>query len=208
MPCSRSARRPSVKSEKSIGPALRFFDAFSTEVTWSSYTDCESYSSRPMSVLFPSSTLPAVQMRRRPLSTLEVSLTLLQLHRAVLIVIDDAQLALGLPSGNQLLDDLRNGIGIGPDGAGARRAAERSHAALDDLRLLAGHRDDKRLFLDDQRVAPDDDLAFLREIERHDGDLFHVDVLPHVELGPVREREDADAFARPKLRVEQARSEE
>jgi hypothetical protein len=33
MPCSRSARRPSVKSEKSIGPALRFFEAFSTECT-------------------------------------------------------------------------------------------------------------------------------------------------------------------------------
>ena len=32
MPCSRSAFRPSVKSEKSIGPALRFFEAFSTEL--------------------------------------------------------------------------------------------------------------------------------------------------------------------------------
>ena len=36
MPCSRSARKPSVNSEKSIGPALRFFDAFSIELTWSS----------------------------------------------------------------------------------------------------------------------------------------------------------------------------
>ena len=31
MPCSRSARRPSVNSEKSIGPAVRFLEAFSTE---------------------------------------------------------------------------------------------------------------------------------------------------------------------------------
>ena len=31
MPCSRSARRPSVNSEKSIGPALRFFDALATD---------------------------------------------------------------------------------------------------------------------------------------------------------------------------------
>ena len=30
------ACRPSVNSEKSIGPAVRFFDAFSTECTWSS----------------------------------------------------------------------------------------------------------------------------------------------------------------------------
>ncbi|MNC92853.1 hypothetical protein D3C83_93600 [compost metagenome] len=36
MPCSRSARRPSVNSEKSMGPAVRFFDAFSTDSSWSS----------------------------------------------------------------------------------------------------------------------------------------------------------------------------
>jgi hypothetical protein len=33
IPCSRSAFNPSVNSEKSIGPAVRFFDAFSTELT-------------------------------------------------------------------------------------------------------------------------------------------------------------------------------
>ena len=32
MPCSRSAFRPSVNSEKSIGPAVRFFDAFCDRV--------------------------------------------------------------------------------------------------------------------------------------------------------------------------------
>src|SRR5215207_4391594 len=117
IPCSRSALRPSVNSEKSIGPATRFFEAFSTDATWSSYTDCESYSSRPISVLFPSSTLPAVQMRSRPLlsicllatcpvATLEVALALLDLHRAVLVVVDDAELALRLPRGDQFLDDL------------------------------------------------------------------------------------------------------
>ena len=66
IPCSRSAFNPSVKSEKSMRPTPRFFDAVFTECTWSSYTDCESCSIRPISVLLPSSTLPAVQMRRRP----------------------------------------------------------------------------------------------------------------------------------------------
>ena len=33
--------------------------------------------------------------------------------------------------------------------------------------------------------------------------LFDVDVLPHVDLGPVREREDADAFARSNAAVQQ-----
>ena len=36
MPCSRSAFRPSVNSEKSMGPDTRPFDAFLTEATWSS----------------------------------------------------------------------------------------------------------------------------------------------------------------------------
>ena len=65
IPCSRSALNPSVNSEKSMGPAVRFLEAFRTEWTWSSYTPRESYNSRPMSVLLPSSTLPAVQIRSR-----------------------------------------------------------------------------------------------------------------------------------------------
>ena len=36
IPCSRSALRPSVNSEKSIGPAARLREAWVTERTWSS----------------------------------------------------------------------------------------------------------------------------------------------------------------------------
>ena len=35
----------------------------------------------------------------------------------------------------------------------------------------------------------------LGEVERDDGDFFEMDVVPDVELGPVGERENADAFA-------------
>ena len=56
---------------------------------------------------------------------------------------------------------------------------------------------------DDQRVAADDHLALLGEVERHDRDVLDVDVVPDVELGPVREREDADALARSDAAVEQ-----
>src|SRR5688572_21101956 len=163
MPCSRSAFSPSVNSEKSIGPAPRLADARRTECTWSSNTDCESCSIRPISVLLPSSTLPAVQIRsspdiRRPSAAplalrpaaLEVALPLLQFHRPVLVVIDDAKLPLGLARRDQLFDDLGNGVGLGADGARARRAPERTHPALHDLRLLPGHRHHERLFLDDQ----------------------------------------------------------
>src|SRR5207244_4046891 len=99
--------------------------------------------------------------------------------------------------------DFRDGVGIGPHRARAWRAAERPHPAFHDLRLLAGHRDDERLFLDDQRIAADDDLALPGVVHRDDGDVLEVDVLPDVDLGPVRQREHADAFARAQLAVEQ-----
>ena len=55
---------------------------------------------------------------------------------------------------------------------------------------------DERCSHHDATVAAHDHLAFLGEVERHDRNVFQVDVLPDVELGPVRKREDADAFAR------------
>src|SRR5229473_7571431 len=70
MPCSRSARRPSVSSEKSIGPEERLMRLFFTEASWSSYNAFESCSSRPISVDLPSSTLPAVVNRRSSISRL------------------------------------------------------------------------------------------------------------------------------------------
>ena len=94
-------------------------------------------------------------------------------------------------------------VGVGADGAGARRAAERAHAALDHLRLLARQQRHERLLQHDQRVAADDDLALLGEVERHDRDVLDVDVLPDVELGPVREREHADALAGTDAAVQQ-----
>ena len=48
----------------------------------------------------------------------------------------------------------------------------------------------------DQHAVALDDRPLLGEIERHDRDVFLQDVLPDVELGPVRQREDADRFAR------------
>ena len=122
----------------------------------------------------------------------------------VLVVIDDPQLPLRLPRGDELLDDLRHRVGVRLDRACARRAAERSHPALHHLRLLARHRHQERLFLDDERGAADDDLALLGEVERDDRNLLDVDVLPDVDLGPVREREHADALAGAQLAVQQA----
>src|SRR3979411_2004411 len=63
MPCSRSARRPSVTSDSSVYSCPRSLEVRSTEAHWSSITALESYSSRPISVDLPSSTEPAVAMR-------------------------------------------------------------------------------------------------------------------------------------------------
>src|SRR5947208_6250654 len=85
--------------------------------------------------------------------TLEVTLAFFEFHGAVLIVVDDAELALRVLRYHELLDDLLHGVGVGLDRASARRAAERTHPALDHLRLLARQERDEWLLLHDQRVA-------------------------------------------------------
>ena len=61
--------------------------------------------------------------------------------------------------------------------------------------LFAGERLHEGLLDGDERVAAHEHAAVFGEVERHDGDVFEQDVVPDVELGPVGEREDADAFA-------------
>ena len=55
----------------------------------------------------------------------------------------------------------------------------------------------------DERAAAHQHGPLLGEIQRHDGDVLQVDVLPDVELGPVRERKHAHALARVDAGVEQ-----
>jgi hypothetical protein len=99
-------------------------------------------------------------------------------------------------------DDLGHGVGLRADGAGAIRAAQRAHAAHHQLRLLAGQQ--RHIVLHrNQRLAAHHHGPLLGEIQRHDGDLLEIDVLPHVELGPIGKREDANAFALIDVAVEQ-----
>ena len=62
---------------------------------------------------------------------------------------------------------------------------------------------DEPLLGDDQGIAAHDDLTLLGEVERHDRNLLGVDVVPHVDLGPVGEREHADALAGIEAAVQQ-----
>src|ERR1700722_5488378 len=171
-----------------------------------------------MSVDFPSSTLPQVRKRSRSFSssrrrkrsiplntsvgwhTLEVSFSLLDLHRTFLVEIDDAVLALGAAEQHHLLDDFRESVGLGADGAGARAASEGAHPAHHYFLAFAGQQ--RYIPLDrNQSRSPHHHFALLGEVQRHDGDVLKVNVLPDVQLRPVGKREDADALAGVQARV-------
>src|SRR5690242_10821306 len=153
MPCSRSARSPSVSSEKSISPP-RIAD-----FNWSSYAPLASCSSRPISVLLPSSTLPAVVRRSRPLDfsparncstskdcgegcstaadiSSEVPFSFLQFHGSFAVMVDHPVLALRIFHCDQLGDDLGQRVGLRADRAGARRASQRPHPAFHRLEAV------------------------------------------------------------------------
>ncbi len=67
IPCSRSAARPSVRSERSISAPASWV-ALRAASSWSVYTEPLSKSKRPMSVDLPSSTEPTATKRRSSLS--------------------------------------------------------------------------------------------------------------------------------------------
>ena len=67
-------------------------------------------------------------------------------------------------------------------------------------RILALHPLDVRRDRVQHPVAAED-LALVREVDRRQLELLARDVLPHVELGPVRDREDADVLALADARV-------
>ena len=98
-------------------------------------------------------------------------------------------------------NDFRKRIRVGSNRARAGHAAERSHAARDSLRFLA--RQKVALGIDrHDGFAAQHHFPFAREVERHDGNILHVDVQPNIQLRPIRQRKDADAFALIEARIE------
>src|SRR5450830_2118807 len=130
---------------------------------------------------------------------LEIALTFLVFHRTGTIVVDDPALALGSTRQEHFLNDVREGFSLGLHRARQRVAAKgtETHLLLDDTRLvLVGQVLEDPLVVDhDQGAGLLDDVALGGEIQRHDRDAFEVDVLPDVQLGPVRQWENADRLA-------------
>src|SRR3954449_6840414 len=202
MPCSRSARRPSVRRERSRAPSRPCRSS-----SWSARIALASWSRRPMSVDLPSSTEPAVARRSRseratepnswPLRPLplEVAGNLAVLHRGLADPVVGARLAaLGDLRGGDLGDgrvELRGGRG---DGARAAHVADGPVAHARGERRLAVDQLDVGRQRVEHPVAPEH-IALVGEVDRRDLQALLLDVLPDVELGPVRQREDADVLA-------------
>src|SRR5919112_849976 len=200
MPCSRSARRPSVRRDRSSAPSRPCRSS-----SWSDRIALASCSSRPISVDLPSSTEPAVASRsspergRRPLPfacpLLEIAGHLPVLHRGLGdLVVGPRLAALGDRRGGDLVDDVAQGGGGRRHRAGAAHVAHRPVAHALGERLLAG----QQLHVGRERVehpVAAEHLALVGEVDRRDREALLGDVLPDVELGPVAEREHAHVLA-------------
>ncbi len=86
-------------------------------------------------------------------------------------------------------------VGGALDRAGQRIAAERAEAHAARLGLLAGLERHAVVVDHQQRPVAAHHGPLGGEVERHDRDMLALDVVPDVELGPVRERKDAHRLA-------------
>ncbi len=82
----------------------------------------------------------------------------------------------------------------GQNGASAIRAAQRSHAAHDALRFLAGEQV-HRVIHWNEGIAADEHLPLFRKIKRHDRNALAMDVFPHVEFSPIGEGKDPQSLS-------------
>src|SRR3954468_18247221 len=195
MPCSRSARRPSVSSDRSTWPLpLRRRLASATWSSWSSRTALESKSSRPISVDLPSSTEPAVASLRLVVLS-EIAGNLAILHRGLGDAVVGTRLAaFGDAGPGDLVDDVGQRDRGRLDRARAAHVADRAvaHERAEDV--LLGQALDVVGGRVEHAVAAED-LALVGEVDVRDLELLAHDVLPHVELRPVAQREHADVLA-------------
>ena len=92
-------------------------------------------------------------------------------------------------------DDGVEGVGVGADRAGQGVAAERAEAYPRHQRYLPRQKRQAFVVDHDQRAAALNDRALLGEIERYNRHILRPDVLPDVELGPIRQREHPHRLA-------------
>src|SRR5690606_31419392 len=142
---------------------------------------------------------PSWMPRVVPVSTIspisEVPFALAVFHRRLgEAVVGARRAALGDARRRDLLDHLVDRGGPAAHRARARHVADRAEAdGLLEDRLAGQHLEARRRRVEHPVAL--EPRALAREVELRDLDLLLADVLPHVELGPVREREDAEVLA-------------
>src|SRR3954469_21125042 len=171
--------------------------------SWSTRICFVSSRSRPISVDLPSSTEPAVTSRSSSVSrnSLEVANALAILHRRLGDAVVGAGLAaLGDARRSNLVHDRIDRRGVAHDAAGAGHVADGAEADGSCERRLVREPLDEIGDGVEHPVAPEH-LALVREVDHRQLEPLARDVLPHVELGPVRDREHTDVLALPDPRV-------
>ena len=199
MPCSRSADRPSVSSARSVSP-LRC-----TPASWSCSTVLLSTSRRPISVLLPSSTDAAGDEPQRGIMvflacsprvlfvscyqsssahqkypsflrfSIEASEVLSSMRVAPRSLTSAASVSITTSAASA-------GQAVHRAGAGDVAHGAKAHVARHDLLAVARRRERRHRH---QQAAALDHFALVRVVERRQGDVLALDVLPDVELGPV-----------------------
>src|SRR5437016_2503209 len=109
-------------------------------------------------------------------------------------MVDDAALSLGGFAQEHLREDRGERVGLTLDGAGEGIATEGAEAHLLQEWLLTGLKRHARIVHHDERAVALHDGARSGQVQRYDGDGFLPDVLPDIELGPVRERKHPKAL--------------
>src|SRR5664279_3245324 len=133
----------------------------------------------------------------------EISLALFLLHRASLVVVDDAALPFRAGRTTHFRDDRVQRLGARLDRAGQRIATQRAETNLHHPRLLAG-RERQAIIIDhDQRAVALHDRTLLGEIQGHNRNVLGPDVFPHVEFGPIGQWKHPHGFARLDTGIEQ-----
>src|SRR3954469_17757769 len=165
--------------------------------SWSTRICFVSKSSRPISVDLPSSTEPAVTRRRSSVSrsSLEVANAFPVFHRGFADAVVGAGLAaLGDVRCRDLVHDLVDRRRVAYNTAGARHVADRAEADVRAERLLVREALDELRDRVEHPVAAEH-VALVREVDLRELEILARDVLPDVELGPVRDREHPDVLA-------------